>query len=101
MIAIALTGLSCERRFRRDLLISALQSGCCITKTSRTMKPAAMCCHAESAGRQRSYWKPDELVTLTRLLLAGGYGDAASRFLYTLTIQGQLKPGSELRARCA
>lgn len=44
-------------------------------------------------------WQPDELVTITRLLLAGGYGDAASRFLYTLSLQGQLKPGSELRAK--
>src|SRR6185503_9794061 len=44
-------------------------------------------------------WQPDELVTITRLLLADGYGDAASRFLYTLSLQGQLKPGSELRAK--
>ena len=44
-------------------------------------------------------WKPDELVTITRLLLVEGYGDAASRFLYTLSLQGQLKPGSDLRAK--
>jgi tetratricopeptide (TPR) repeat protein len=44
-------------------------------------------------------WKPDELVTITRLLIADGYADAASRFLYTLYLQGELKPGSPLRAR--
>jgi len=43
-------------------------------------------------------WKPPELVAITRFLLAGGHGDAASRFLYTLSLQGELKPGSELRA---
>src|SRR6185503_988895 len=44
-------------------------------------------------------WKQDELITITRLLLAEGYGEAASRFLYTLYLQGELKPGSPLRAR--
>src|SRR5215212_8896207 len=44
-------------------------------------------------------WKQDELVTITRLLLSEGYGEAASRFLYTLYLQGELKPGSPLRAR--
>jgi tetratricopeptide (TPR) repeat protein len=44
-------------------------------------------------------WKQDELITITRFLLAEGYGEAASRFLYTLYLQGELKPGSQLRAR--
>jgi tetratricopeptide (TPR) repeat protein len=44
-------------------------------------------------------WKQDELITITRLLLSEGYGEAASRFLYTLYLQGELKPGSPLRAR--
>ncbi|HEU4871442.1 MAG TPA: tetratricopeptide repeat protein, partial [Pyrinomonadaceae bacterium] len=44
-------------------------------------------------------WKQDELITITRLLLAQGYGEAASRFLYTIYLQGELKPGSPLRAR--
>jgi len=44
-------------------------------------------------------WTQDELITITRLLLAEGYGEAASRFLYTLYLQGEMKPGSRLRAR--
>jgi tetratricopeptide (TPR) repeat protein len=44
-------------------------------------------------------WKPEELSTVARLLIADGYGDAASRFLYTLYAQGGMKPGSELRAK--
>ncbi len=44
-------------------------------------------------------WTQDELITITRLLLAEGYGEAASRFLYTLYLQGDMKPGSKLRAR--
>ncbi|HYV13023.1 MAG TPA: tetratricopeptide repeat protein [Pyrinomonadaceae bacterium] len=44
-------------------------------------------------------WTQDELITITRLLLAEGYGEAASRFLYTLYLQGEMKPGSKLRAR--
>ena len=44
-------------------------------------------------------WKPEELATIARLLLADGYEDAASRFLYTLYLQGGLKPGGELRAK--
>ena len=44
-------------------------------------------------------WTQDELITITRLLLAKGYGEAASRFLYTLYLQGDMKPGSKLRAR--
>jgi len=44
-------------------------------------------------------WTQDELITITRLLLAEGYGEASSRFLYTLYLQGDMKPGSKLRAR--
>jgi cellulose synthase operon protein C len=44
-------------------------------------------------------WKQDELVTITRLLIAGGYADAASRFLYTLYLKGEMKLGSTLRAK--
>ena len=44
-------------------------------------------------------WTQDELITITRLLLEQGYGEAASRFLYTLYLQGDMKPGSKLRAR--
>jgi outer membrane protein assembly factor BamD (BamD/ComL family) len=39
------------------------------------------------------------LITISRLLLADGYGEAASRFLYTLYLQGDMKQGSKLRAR--
>jgi cellulose synthase operon protein C len=48
---------------------------------------------------QRLGWKQDELITITRLLIADGYVDAASRFLYTLYFNGEMKPGSALRAR--
>src|SRR4029078_3509119 len=48
---------------------------------------------------RKSAWKQDELITITRLLLSEGYGEAASRFLYTLYLQGEMKPGSKLRAR--
>jgi tetratricopeptide (TPR) repeat protein len=44
-------------------------------------------------------WTQDELITISRLLLADGYGEAASRFLYTLYLQGEMKQGSKLRAR--
>ena len=53
----------------------------------------------KARGARHIAWKPEELATITRLLLAGGYGDAASRFLYTLSLSGQMKPGSELRAK--
>ena len=44
-------------------------------------------------------WRPEELATVARMLLAAGYADTASRFLYTLYLQGGLKPGGELRAK--
>ncbi|OLE55473.1 MAG: hypothetical protein AUG51_03165 [Acidobacteria bacterium 13_1_20CM_3_53_8] len=44
-------------------------------------------------------WKADELTTVARLLLAEGYADAASRFLYTLYLQGEMRQGSTARAK--
>ncbi|MEO8071829.1 MAG: hypothetical protein ABI686_01150, partial [Acidobacteriota bacterium] len=44
-------------------------------------------------------WKPEELVTAARILLADGESDLASRFLYTLHLQNALAPKSELRAK--
>jgi len=44
-------------------------------------------------------WKQDELITIARFLLSEGYGEAASRFLYTLYMQGELKAGSPVRAK--
>lgn len=44
-------------------------------------------------------WIRDELITITRLLISGGYVDAASRFLYTLYLNGEMKAGSPLRAK--
>jgi cellulose synthase operon protein C len=54
----------------------------------------------EKARAARGFgWKPEELGTIARLLIADGYADAASRFIYTLYTQGGMKPGSELRAK--
>jgi cellulose synthase operon protein C len=44
-------------------------------------------------------WTADELATISRLLIADGKVDQASRFLYTLNQQGGLRRGSELRAK--
>ncbi len=44
-------------------------------------------------------WKPEELVTAARILLADGESDLAARFLYTLHLQNALAPKSELRAK--
>ncbi len=44
-------------------------------------------------------WKPEELATLARLAVADGDGDTATRFVYTLYAQNELKPGSPLRAQ--
>ncbi len=44
-------------------------------------------------------WKPEELVTAARILLAAGESDLASRFLYTLHLQNALAPKSALRAK--
>jgi len=53
----------------------------------------------EARAARKIGWKPEELATCARLLIADGDGDAASRFLYTLYVQGEMKPGSELRAK--
>lgn len=50
-------------------------------------------------GQRRITWKPEELATLARLAVADGDGDTASRFVYTLHAQNELKPGSPLRAQ--
>src|SRR5262245_16267554 len=44
-------------------------------------------------------WTADELATVSRLLIADGKVDQASRFLYTLNQQGGLQRGGELRAK--
>ena len=44
-------------------------------------------------------WTADELATVSRLLIADGKVDQASRFLYTLNQQGGLERGGELRAK--
>ncbi|MGH9934597.1 MAG: hypothetical protein ACREAM_00025, partial [Blastocatellia bacterium] len=44
-------------------------------------------------------WTADELATVSRLLIADGKVDQASRFLYTLNQQGALERGGELRAK--
>lgn len=44
-------------------------------------------------------WKPEELATAARLLLANNEAEPASRFLYTLQQTGNLQKGSELRAK--
>jgi len=44
-------------------------------------------------------WTADELATISRLLIADGKVDQASRFLYTLNQQGGLRRGGELRAK--
>jgi tetratricopeptide (TPR) repeat protein len=54
----------------------------------------------EKARSQKNIkWTGEELITASRLLLAEGEGDLASRFLYTLYLQGDLKPNSKLRAK--
>jgi thioredoxin-like negative regulator of GroEL len=44
-------------------------------------------------------WTADELATVSRLLIADGKVDQASRYLYTLNQQGGLQRGGELRAK--
>ncbi|MEW6731520.1 MAG: hypothetical protein AB1489_09320 [Acidobacteriota bacterium] len=44
-------------------------------------------------------WQPHELAAIADILITTGYGEIATRFLYTLYLQGELKPGSELRAK--
>jgi cellulose synthase operon protein C len=53
----------------------------------------------QARAARRIEWQPDELGTLARILIADGDGDTASRLLYTLYVQNELKPGSPLRAK--
>ncbi|HEX3230194.1 MAG TPA: tetratricopeptide repeat protein, partial [Pyrinomonadaceae bacterium] len=53
----------------------------------------------KARGARKIVWQQDELITITRLLISDGYVDAASRFLYTLYLNGEMKPGSALRAK--
>ncbi len=53
----------------------------------------------KARAKQGVAWKSDELATAARLMIRDGDGDTASRFLYTLYTNGELKKGSELRAK--
>jgi tetratricopeptide (TPR) repeat protein len=53
----------------------------------------------QARAARRIDWKPEELATLARILIAAGDGDTASRFLYTLYVRNELTPGSPLRAK--
>jgi tetratricopeptide (TPR) repeat protein len=53
----------------------------------------------QARAARRINWQPEELGIIARLLIADGDGDTASRFLYTLYTQNELKPGSPLRAK--
>ncbi|HEY0099537.1 MAG TPA: tetratricopeptide repeat protein [Pyrinomonadaceae bacterium] len=53
----------------------------------------------QARAARRISWKPEELATLARILIADGDGDTASRFLYTLYVRNELNPGSPLRAK--
>ncbi len=44
-------------------------------------------------------WQPQELLTVSRLLIKAGSGDAASRFLYTLFFQNKSANGDQLHAK--
>ncbi|MBX7219970.1 MAG: tetratricopeptide repeat protein [Blastocatellia bacterium] len=48
---------------------------------------------------KKQNWKPEELVTLSNYLLQNGYREEAIRYLYTLCLQGSLKPGDPVRAK--
>jgi tetratricopeptide (TPR) repeat protein len=52
----------------------------------------------QARAARRIIWQPEELGVIARLLIKDGDGDTASRFLYTLYVQNELKPGSPLRA---
>ena len=61
---------------------------------------AAVILRLEKARSEKNIvWKPEELVTAARLLLADGESDQASRFLYTLHLQHALEPKSAVRAK--
>jgi Flp pilus assembly protein TadD len=69
------------------------------SKTAGDARPDVFVQLEKTRATRHINWTQDELITITRLLLAEGYGEAASRFLYTLYLQGDMKPGSKLRAR--
>jgi tetratricopeptide (TPR) repeat protein len=52
----------------------------------------------QARAARRVTWQPEELGIIARILIKDGDGDTASRFLYTLYAQNELKPGSPLRA---
>lgn len=54
----------------------------------------------ESERRARNIrWQPDELLTISHFLIESGDGDTASRFLYTLCTDFNVKEKSDLRRR--
>lgn len=53
----------------------------------------------QARARRGVKWNADELATISRLLIADGRIDQASRFLYTLNEQGGLQRGGEMRAK--
>jgi tetratricopeptide (TPR) repeat protein len=53
----------------------------------------------QARARRGVKWTADELATVSRLLIADGKVDQATRFLYTLNQQGALPRGGELRAK--
>lgn len=44
-------------------------------------------------------WQPEELLTLSQILIEAGMGDAAARFLYTLCADPETKKTGELRRK--
>ncbi len=53
----------------------------------------------QARARRGVKWTTGELATISRLLIADGRIDQASRFLYTLNQQGALHRGGEMRAK--
>lgn len=53
----------------------------------------------ESRSQNNIAWTSKELTILARLALKKGEAERASRYVYTLYNQGELKPGSELRGQ--
>jgi hypothetical protein len=53
----------------------------------------------QARARRGVRWTADELATVSRMLIADGKLDQASRFLYTLNQQGGLQRGGEFRAK--
>lgn len=53
----------------------------------------------EARSKTNIGWQANELGVLARLSLQKGYAERASRYIYTLYNQGELKPSSELRGK--